>query len=190
MKLQEIEIIQILKEIAQNEHEKFKSFRERLIKYCNENENAVIWLLRILRGMEQDLSDCLNGRYTLNVDRPIITKVLKTIRTELDIIRYRMKHPKLFEHESATKEAPQPAGKWTNEKIDLIELIYAIQMSVNHGDVTIKALQKCFEYIFQVDLGNVYKRLGELDDRKRESKTGYLETLVTNLNQIIEDLNR
>ena len=185
MKTQEFEIAEILTEIAQNENENFKTFRERFVEYCITHEKAVIMLLRLLKGMESELSECLTGNCKVNVDRAIIIKVLKTIRIELEIIRYRMRRPGAFVHE--TVKVPQPAGEWTNDKIDLIELIYAIKMSVNHGRVSIKALQDCFEYIFQVQLGNIYDRFTEINDRKYE-KASYLESLIKNLNKILDKL--
>ena len=182
------DIHKFLHEIAQNEHEKFKAFRERFVEYCIKNEKKVIMLFRLLKGIEQELSDCLNGHIHVKIDRIIILKVLKTIRTELEIVRYRMKFPHLFVHE--TTHTPQPVGVWTSDKIDLVELIYAIKMSVNNGNVPIKALQECFEYIFQIKIGNIYKQLGEINKRKKGSKTEYLESLIANLNQVIEELNR
>ena len=197
MNIEKIEILEILKEIAQNEHEEYKAFKERFVEYCTIHERAIIKLIRVLNSMEIELKDCLDGRVQVNVDRAIVKKVHKIVKTEIKVIRYRMKCPELFEyedthedtHEDAAK-APKPAGTWTCEKIDLTELIFAIQMSVNHGTVTFRALQRCFEYIFQVKLGNIHKRLGRINERKRNSKTGYLETLITNLNQILDNLNR
>jgi len=183
-----IPIIETLTDIAKNEHEKFKTFRKKFINYCKQNEHAVEDLLRFLRGKEHEISDCLNGRIKIEVERAIVIKVLKTIRTEIDIVRYWMRHPGVLLRKR--QKPPEPAGTWTNDKIDLIELIYAIQKSVNNGNVSIKALQECFEYIFQIELGNIYKRKEELCERNTISKTWYIESLIENLNQIINDLNK
>jgi len=182
-----IDIQQILHEIALNEHENFKEFKERLVDYCTNRENGVITLFRLLKGIEHELSECLKGNANVDVERRIIIKVLKTIRIEIDIIRYRMKHPELLDCE--TKKSLHPAGKWTSKKIDLIELIYAIRMSVNKGRVTIKALQECFEYIFQIDLGDIDDRLQEIKARKG-NKTQYLESLIKNLNKVYDELTQ
>ena len=85
---------------------------------------------------------------------------------------------------------PAPAGKWTNPKIDLIDLAYAIKQSVDKGKVTMKALQECFEYIFQVKLGNMYKRVGEYIIGKKAVKTEYFHHLIENFNQFISDKNK
>ena len=72
----DIDIIKILKEIAHNEHEKFKTFKHRLVEYCTINEGAVFGVLRVLRDMEQELNEYLGGHVHINVNRMIIIKVL------------------------------------------------------------------------------------------------------------------
>ena len=185
MKDQEIDIIKILQEIAENEHENYKEFRERLTEYCMNTKNAVFGLFRILNGMKQELSECLNGTVKVNVDRAVIIKVLKAIKIEIKIIKCRMKHPEIFDN--ICIKPLKPAGVWTHDKIDLIELIFVIKMSVNNGNVSIKALQECFEYIFQIKLGNIYDRFGEINERKGD-KARYLESLIRYLHQILDKL--
>ena len=187
-----IEIIKVLQKIAQNEHVEFAEFREKLTKYCKKNEDAVFDLFRHLRGIEQELSDFINGRIKISVERSVIIKVLKTVRTEIEIVRCRMKHPGYFIHKPTKppvlSKPPDPAGKWTKNKIDLIVLIYALKNSVDYGEVTYKALQECFEYIFQIKLGNISKRVVEAYGRKNQSKTGYFESLIEDFNQICDKL--
>jgi len=142
-----MDIIETLHEIAQNERHSFIAFEERLTNYCMNKKNAVTNLFRILKRMEIELGECLNGRNQVNVERNIIVKVLKTIRIEIEIIRCRMKHPGLFDHDLTQPD--QPFGKLTNDNIDLVELIHAIKMTVDRGKVSIKALQECIEYVFQ-----------------------------------------
>lgn len=151
--MMKIDIIGALNEIAGNEHEKFKAFRERFIEYCTK-ENAVLELFRTLKGIELELNDCLTGRIRVNVERPIIVKVLKTIRTELEIIKYKMKYPLMVEF--AVSKIPQPV-EWEGDKIELVELIYAIYL-VNKGKIALNSLRECFEFIFKVKLGNISDR--------------------------------
>ena len=175
-----VDIIKILKEISQNEQEKFKLYKEKLVEYCI-REKAVLQIFRVLKGIEIELNECLNGRVQVNVERAIIVKVLKTIRTEIDIIKCKMRHPKLIE-----LAAHQPVCEWTDEKVRLVELIYAIQKtgSVNHGNITLRGLQESFEYIFQVKLGNISDKLREINERKG-TKIRYLEILNKNLKSIL-----
>ena len=179
----DINVIKTLQEISQNEPVKFKAFRDRLVEYCIE-EKAVLDLFRVLKGIELELNDCLTGRVPVGVERAIIIKVLKTTRTELDIIRCKMKYPEMIYFTAAKKSLP--VGKWTDDKVQLVELIYAIHntKSVNNGNVTLKALQEGFEYIFQVKLGNISDKLREINERKGD-KVRYLVILKKNLNNVI-----
>ena len=140
-----------------------------------------------MRRTEQQLSECLNGKTKVDIDRAIIIKVLKTIRVEIEIIRCRMKHPEIFDQ--VVSKSLQPVGSWTDNKIDLIELLIAVKKSINHGNVSTKALQDCFEFVFQVKLGNIYDRFSEINERKAD-KTRYLESLITYMNQILDNFNK
>ena len=179
-----IEVIKSLHEIAQDEHVEFVKFREKFSKYCKKNESAVTDLFRYLRGIEQDLSGYLNERPKINMDRAMIIKVLFVVKTELEIVRSNMINP------DKLPKAPPPVGKWTNPKIDLIVLIYAIKNSINNGNVYYKTIQKCFEYIFQVNLGNISNRVGEPSGRIKKSKTGYFENLIEDFDQAYANLSK
>jgi len=179
--MNKLDIIKTLHEISHNEHEKYKAFKDRLVDYCTNKKKAVTILFRLLRTFEMELSECLNGQVKINVDRAIIIKVLKTIRIEIEIIRYRMKHPDLFEKE--TSKSIEPVGVWTSDKNDLVELIVAIKGYISHGKVSIKTLQEAFEYIFHVELGDIDERLKEIEARKG-NKAQFLERLIHSLNKI------
>ena len=179
-----MDIFQILQEISENEHENYKAFKNRLIVFCSGKGSAVVGLFRILKRMEHELEDCLLEKTKIDVDRSIIKKVLRTIKIERHILTYRLKNPALTNPEPA-KSHPPPS-KWTDDKIDLIELIYAIQKSVNNGNVSIKALQECFEYVFDVDLGNIEERIEEIVERQG-NKAHYLEKLINHLNHFHDE---
>lgn len=183
----DLDIIETLNEMAQNESKAFEAFNERLIEYCT-IEKGVYNLFRVLRGIEAKLKYCLEARIPENVDRAVVKKVLRTIKTELFIIKSKINSPDLLEL-SASK-APPPAGTWTSEKLNLIELIVAIvkTQSVNNGNVTQKAIQECFEYVFQVKLGNISNRIAEMDIRKEQDKL-YLEVLLNSLKNFLDDMN-
>jgi hypothetical protein len=180
-------IIKSLSEIAQNEHENFKAFKEKVVEYCI-REKAVLNVFRVLNSIKTELHCCLSGKTKVDVDRAMIIKVMRTIQTEIDIIRYKIEFPGLVE--IASSKAVKPVGVWTEDKICLIELVYAIYHSraINNGSVTIKAIKECFEYIFQVDLGNIHDRTKELAIKKERRKL-YLETMILNLNYFLDKLN-
>jgi hypothetical protein len=78
---------------------------------------------------------------------------------------------------------------WTDTKISLVELIYALQISglINNGKTDIKTIAHQFEKIFNIDLGDIYKVYNEIKGRKSISKTKLLEKLQINLNKKIDD---
>ncbi len=77
---------------------------------------------------------------------------------------------------------------WTDDKIKLVALIYAIARSINNGNAKIKKIVRCFEYIFQISLGNVYDVLHDLNIRK-EGPCKYLMELPDHLLKKLDELN-
>jgi hypothetical protein len=73
--------------------------------------------------------------------------------------------------------------KWTSTKVDLIELLYAIQASgvLNNGKTTLKELITYCENTFQISLGQYSKTYLEIRSRKSIDKTQFLNLLKTNL---------
>jgi len=185
--MENIDIIQTLNEISQNESERLIAFRARITEYCI-NTKSVLYVFRVLKELELELNDCLNGLIYINVDRTVVIKVLRTIRIELDIIRLRIKDQSLMEFPES--KPAKPISKWTDDKLNLIELIYAIYKtkSINNGKITLKEIQESFEEIFQVKLGNISNRINEIDNRKGHDKL-YLDILTTNLNDFLDEMN-
>lgn len=87
------------------------------------------------------------------------------------------------------KSTVYPKGKyaWTESKVSLIELIYAIQVSgcINHGMVDIKELALFFETLFNVDLGDYYRTYLQIKSRQQPAK--FIETLKASLIKKIEE---
>ncbi len=73
-------------------------------------------------------------------------------------------------------ESPSPSASepekltWTYSKVGLTELIYSLkELGVfNHGKAELKKIVHCFEYMFNVDLGNVSSSFQEILERKRD----------------------
>jgi hypothetical protein len=76
---------------------------------------------------------------------------------------------------------------WTDSKISLVELIYALQAlgSINRGMIDIKELALFVESIFCIDLGDFYRTYLEIKTRQNPSK--FLDTLKAALNKKIEE---
>ena len=78
--------------------------------------------------------------------------------------------------------------KWTRNKVDLIELIYALHASDSLKDGTaVKELAKVCEEVFNVDLGNYYRKFIELRNRKLVERTRFIDTLKSSLIKRMED---
>ena len=72
--------------------------------------------------------------------------------------------------------------KWTGIKIELIELIYAIKASGSVKENTsIREIAIACEGLFDVDLGNYYRKFIELRNRKIVERTRYIDKLKSNL---------
>ncbi|HBL80511.1 MAG TPA: transcriptional regulator, partial [Aequorivita sp.] len=78
--------------------------------------------------------------------------------------------------------------KWTGQKVDLVELVYALQASglINNGNVGIKDLATALEQLFNVEMGDYYRIFLEIRMRK-SNQSKLLDFLKTSLhNRIIE----
>ena len=179
-----IDVIELLNDKALNEHEKFMIFRKRLEEYCS-FEKRVYSLYRILKDIEADLKGCLNDMEQANVDKTTVERLLRIIRIEVRIIKYKIQYPDIKEERNKF-----PIGEWTDNKADLIELVYAISLvnSVENGKVNIKTIKEAFEYIFGIDLGNIHDRLDDIASRKLP-RTRYLEKLVKSLNKFLDNMD-
>lgn len=74
--------------------------------------------------------------------------------------------------------------KWTKPKTALVELIYALYVSVcfNDGDVSIKEIASFFEKAFKIDLRDYYQFFIEIAKRKNH-RAKFLETILINFEQ-------
>lgn len=78
---------------------------------------------------------------------------------------------------------------WTGESINLLEVAYGLYYTgqVNHGKIGIGELVRKFEKVFNVSMGKPYRRFSEIKQRKRLSRTRYLDTMVKSINQKIDN---
>ncbi|WP_435354232.1 RteC domain-containing protein [Emticicia sp. SJ17W-69] len=77
--------------------------------------------------------------------------------------------------------------KWSDKKVDLVELIYAIYTanSINRGKIEISELAEIFSEMFNEDLGNIYRIYAEIKNRK--NPTRYIDHLKEKLLEKIDD---
>lgn len=77
---------------------------------------------------------------------------------------------------------------WSASKVSLIELLYALHQTkcFNGGNIDFSEVVKATEKLLELDLGNYYKTIGEIKNRKK-GRTKFLQLLNDNLNQLFLD---
>jgi len=183
-----MDISKLLYEIAQSEHEQYKMFKQKLTEYCTNRKNSVIGLFRYLKTVEIELNEYLSGRIRLvvDIDRAIIVKVLKTIRIELDIIRYRMKHPELSMQELTKSLEHVGKLKWRGSVVEWVELIYALHAIgyVNDGKISLKEMFYEMGEVFDIEVKDFSRTF--MDIKIRSDRTLFLDELKRVLIERIE----
>ena len=121
-------------------------------------------------------------------------KVSKILANELLRIYLNAELSKLEQPQNNEQEAAIHAGtkeKWTDSKIALVELIYAIHTvgSINLGKIDIKRLTSFFESIFNIELGDIYRSFLEIRGRKG-NRTQYLDYLRDKLIDRMDDADK
>jgi len=88
--------------------------------------------------------------------------------------------------------AYKPAHKWTDPKVALVEVVYALHAkgAVDNGNADVKDIVEGFEYIFNIDLGNYYAVFQQnIRLRKRKNRTSYLDSLIEYFERRMEYLD-
>jgi hypothetical protein len=77
---------------------------------------------------------------------------------------------------------------WTESKLALVELIYALHdtKALNDGNADIKEIAEAFELFFDVDLVNVYRSFREIGLRK-QNRSKFIDELNANINKRLDD---
>lgn len=88
-------------------------------------------------------------------------------------------------------DAPGSGLTWTESKVALIELIYALHATqvFNDGSAEIKPIALAFERCFNISLGNYYRVFQDIRLRKG-STTGFLDQLRKKLQANIDNSNQ
>ncbi|AKD04282.1 RteC domain-containing protein [Pontibacter korlensis] len=73
----------------------------------------------------------------------------------------------------------EPAMTWTGSKVYLIELAYGLYESgqINNGTADLCQITEQLEKFFGVKLGNVYRTFQEVRQRKKDSRTKFLDLM-------------
>jgi len=89
-----------------------------------------------------------------------------------------------FENTSANKKQ----YRWTGEAINLVELAYGLYYTgeINNGNAGIAEIVRLFETTFNIAIGKPSRRFAEIKQRKRLSKTKYLDQMKTAIDKRID----
>ncbi len=84
---------------------------------------------------------------------------------------------------------PNPKLKWTGSKLDLVELIYALQASgaINYGEADLKEICSALESVFQIHVGDLYRAFHTISNRKKD-RIKYVNRLEDDLERKIMEL--
>lgn len=167
---------------------KFSLIKETIVNYCI-RESHVFQCYRILKYLEIELMDLFENNEFQKVSPSIVKKILKILKTELEIVEIKMRIAHSLDDIGETsREGEVPKMKWTDAKTDLVELIYGIRNSIDGGKVTLKKIVTCFEYMFQIKIGNVYDIINEISLRKQD-RVRYINRLAENLKNVLENMD-
>ena len=85
---------------------------------------------------------------------------------------------------------------WTANKRDLLELIYAIYltMSINNGKATLKELVGFFSHVFNISLPGYHSTIKRMTDRKGdviklESRSFFINEMIKKINDKLDVLD-
>ncbi|WP_165044884.1 RteC domain-containing protein [Dysgonomonas sp. ZJ709] len=179
-------LVSIIENLKNEEVDRrLESFVHEMIEFCS-SDSRIFTIYRILKEIEVDIA--LKKKSLDPSMAGILEKICSYINTEVEIALFKLNQPTLIDIENNMKADIPPLLKWTDDKVALVELIYAITKSVNNGKGSAKKIVACFEFIFQINLGNFYDTLSAINDRKTNI-TRYLDSLPKNLLDTLNKLN-
>jgi hypothetical protein len=78
---------------------------------------------------------------------------------------------------------------WTGETINLLEVVYGWYYTgqINNGQASITTLVKKMEKVFNVNIGRPYRRLSEIRQRKRLSRTKFIDEMGKAITRKLDD---
>ncbi|MCC9137532.1 RteC domain-containing protein [Pontibacter silvestris] len=94
-------------------------------------------------------------------------------------------------HLEPAASPPRKELSWTGPKVHLIELAYGLYESghINNGTTDLMEITRQLEALFQVKLGNVYRTFQEVRQRKKDSRTKFLDLMRERLLQRMDELD-
>lgn len=181
------EKINEISDFFQHHHEFYRCYKGRL-HYMDE-----IYFTRGIKDfywLKNDPSHVIEPEFSSGGDF-LLSKILAYERMEkyLHVQTQRLTlgedtSDKLY-HESNKQDL-----SWTESKVALVELIYALYYSkaINMGNIEIKQLETVFEQIFDVELNDIYHTYTEIRNRKKD-RIKFLDLLRNTLIRKMDELD-
>ena len=181
------------KKYLQNEIEKLELFFAENLEFYQYYRNGVTYLddKYFVRGKFDIRLHVNTFIYDANPDFSTSHdyKVAKILANDLLCIYLKSEIAALDRKEQNNRSGQIRKSKyaWTDSKISLVELIYALQACgcINNGSVDIKEIALFVETIFDIDLGDFYRTYLEIKNRQNPPK--FLDTMRTALVKKIEE---
>ena len=109
-----------------------------------------------------------------------VAELLSVIDTELELLNMRMQGIL-----PTVPLIPAKKFRWTDEVVDLVELLYALDACdcINDGEIGVEELADAFSDIFGVEIKNCYNVYMNMKRRKDDSCTYFLDELREKLNK-------
>lgn len=183
-----------VKTYLEREHEQINVFSNKnadFIQYYRSGKNILdeYYFLRDRHEIELNLESFYferDPKFSTNFD----FKVAKLLSNDLFAAYLNCELAKLKQQENNFEiiTGIQSKEKWTDTKVVLVELIYAVHsaLSINSGKIDIKVLACMFSKLFNIDLGDIYHVFLEIRSRKGD-RTVYLNRLIKALNMRMEE---
>lgn len=146
------------------------------IEYFTRNSNSTAWY-------PDSLTSLIDAQFSTPKDM-VIAQIIGNSRT-IDYLRRKVSRKKKRPFSEGAKGSKL---KWTGNKVDLVELVYALHSSgiINYGQADLKEIAEAFETTFHTALGDYYRTFLEIRARKI-TPTKFLNQLKTNLQKRITE---
>jgi hypothetical protein len=94
--------------------------------------------------------------------------LISFLSVEIEYVQICLGHNVRSQKKYPKKDSNIKMLQWTADKINLVELIYALSFAncINNGNVKIKHIMEAFEKVFSIDLGEYYRAYVEVKRRK------------------------
>ncbi|WP_419699065.1 RteC domain-containing protein [Mucilaginibacter sp. NFX135] len=82
-----------------------------------------------------------------------------------------------------------PALKWTGDKVNLVEVIYAIYFTgqLNHGNADLSLIIRFMEKHLEIDLSRAYRDFIDIRNRKISSPSRYIDQMRESIHKRVDD---